>query len=146
MDSVGTSRRELLWATAASALAMPFGVAWAQSVSEDAITPFNFRASDTALADLKRRLGQTRWPERETGAAWEQGPPLTALRDLVDYWRAGYDWRRCEAELARWPQFRTRLDGLGIHFIHVRSRHSGALPIILTHGWPSTILLFRHVI
>ena len=127
MDSMGTSRRELLRAAAASALAMPFGVAWAQTVSEDAITPFTFRASDTALADLMRRLDQTRWPEQETGTAWEQGPPLTGLRNLVDYWRAGYDWRRCEAELARWPQFRTRLDGLNIHFIHVRSRHPGAL-------------------
>jgi epoxide hydrolase len=146
MDSMGTNRREFLGAAVASALAMPFGVAWAQTVSEDAITPFTFRASDTALADLTRRLDQTRWPERDTGTAWEQGPPLTALRNLVDYWRAGYDWRRCEAELARWPQFRTRLDGLNIHFIHVRSRHPGALPIILTHGWPSTILLFRHVI
>jgi hypothetical protein len=100
MDSMGTSRRELLRAAAASALAMPF-VGWAQTVSEDAITPFTFRAPDTALEDLKRRLDQTRWPERETGAAWEQGPPLGALRTLVDYWRTGYDWRRCEAELAR---------------------------------------------
>jgi pimeloyl-ACP methyl ester carboxylesterase len=113
---------------------------------EEAIVPFNYRASDEALADLQRRLEQARWPERETGAGWEQGPPLAKLKDLVAYWRTAYDWRRCEAELNRWPQYKTMIDGLGIHFIHVRSRHSNALPIILTHGWPSTILLFRDVI
>jgi pimeloyl-ACP methyl ester carboxylesterase len=115
-------------------------------VPDGAITPFTFRASDNALADLKRRLDRTRWPDRETATLWEQGPPLAALRDLVDYWRTRYNWRRCEAELSHWPQFKTRLDGLPIHFIHVRSHHQGALPIILTHGWPSTILLFRYVI
>jgi epoxide hydrolase len=113
---------------------------------EEAIVPFNYRASDEALADLQRRLEQARWPERETGAGWEQGPPLAKLKDLVAYWRTAYDWRRCEAELNRWPQYKIMIDGLGIHFIHVRSRHSNALPIILTHGWPSTILLFRDVI
>jgi hypothetical protein len=90
--------------------------------------------------------GNTRWPEKETGAAWEQGPPLTKLQRLVDYWRTDYDWRWCESELNRWPQFRTTIDGLGIHCIHVRSRHPNALPIILTHGWPSTVLLFRDVV
>jgi pimeloyl-ACP methyl ester carboxylesterase len=146
----GMSRRELLAAGAMSvltpSLSSAWSSAWAQSVPDDAIVPYNFRAPDAVLADLKRRLEQTRWPEGETGTGWEQGPPLAALRGLVDYWRGGYDWRKCEVELNRWPHFRTRLDGLGIHFIHVRSRHQDALPILLTHGWPSTILLFRHVI
>jgi epoxide hydrolase len=146
MNSLGMNRRELLVASAASMVALPSWGAWAQAVSDDTATPFTFRASDAALADLKRRLDQTRWPERETAAGWEQGPPLAAVRDLVDHWRSGYDWRRCEADLARWPQFKMRLDGPGIHFIHVRSRHPNALPIVLTHGWPSTILLFRDVI
>jgi len=126
-------------------LALAAGTLRAEA-ADDAITPFSFRASDDALADLRHRLDQTRWPEAETAEGWEQGPPLEKLRALVDDWREAYDWRKGEAELAQWPQFKTTIDGLGIHFIHVRSRHAGALPIILTHGWPSTILLFRHVI
>jgi epoxide hydrolase len=114
--------------------------------NENALVPFTYRASDDALADLRRRLEQTRWPEQETGQGWEQGPALTKLQQLVAYWRTDYDWRRCEAELNRWPQFKITVDGLGIHFIHVRSRHPNALPMILTHGWPSTVLLFRDVI
>jgi epoxide hydrolase len=111
-----------------------------------AIVPFTYRAHDDALADLRQRLTNARWPEKETGTAWEQGPPLTKLQRLVGYWRTDYDWRRCESELNRWPQFKTTIDGLGIHCIHVRSRHPNALPVILTHGWPSTVLLFRDVI
>jgi pimeloyl-ACP methyl ester carboxylesterase len=114
--------------------------------ADGAIVPFTYRAHDDALADLRQRLGNARWPEKETGAAWEQGPPLTKLQRLVGYWRTNYDWRRCESDLNRWPQFKTTIDGLGIHYIHVRSRHSNTLPIILTHGWPSTVLLFRDVI
>ena len=110
------------------------------------MVPFSYRATDAALAELKRRLGQARWPEPATELGWQQGPPLAKLRDLIAYWRGDYDWRRCEAELGAWPQFTTVLDGLAIHFIHVRSRHPKALPMLLTHGWPSTILLFRHVI
>lgn len=108
--------------------------------------PFAYRAPQGALDDLQQRLARTRWPERETGEGWDQGVSLSALQRLVEYWRDGYDWRRCEAELGCWPQFKTRIDGLGIHFIHVRSGHEGALPIILTHGWPSTFLLFRDII
>jgi pimeloyl-ACP methyl ester carboxylesterase len=118
----------------------------AESDAADRITPFAYRASEEALADLRRRLATARWPERETATGWEQGPPLAALQALVAYWRTDYDWRRCEAELARWPQYLTEIDGLPIHFIHVRSGRPDALPIVLTHGWPSTILLFRDVI
>jgi epoxide hydrolase len=145
MSITRTSRREFLLASA-TALALPSLSAYAQAGSEEARVPFTFRASDSALLDLKRRLDQARLPEHETGVGWEQGPPFAALRELVQYWRRGYNWRKCEMELSRWPQFRTKLDGLAIHFIHVRSRHTNALPIVLTHGWPSTILLFRHVI
>src|SRR5262245_17462458 len=110
------------------------------------VIPFSYRASEEALADLKRRLGQAGWPEGEPKVGWEQGPPLAKLQDLIAHWRTQYDWRRCEAELGAWPQFTTDLDGLAIHFLHVRSRHPEALPLLLTHGWPSTVLLFRHVI
>jgi pimeloyl-ACP methyl ester carboxylesterase len=138
------SRRELL--AAAIGVVVLACTPMRARADQEAIIPFIYRASDEALADLRRRLEQTRWPESETGVRWEQGPPLAKLKDLVAYWRTDYNWRRCEAELNRWPQYKTTIDGLGIHFIHVRSRHTNALPIILTHGWPSTILLFRDVI
>jgi pimeloyl-ACP methyl ester carboxylesterase len=110
------------------------------------IVPFAYHAPQKVLDELKQRLAQTRWPERETTNDWSEGVPLEKLRALIDYWRTDYDWRRCEEALNRFPQFRTEIDRLSIHFIHVRSKHPNALPIILTHGWPSTILLFRDVI
>jgi pimeloyl-ACP methyl ester carboxylesterase len=112
----------------------------------DEVAPFTYHAPQTALDDLKQRLAQTRWPERETTNDWSEGVPLEKTRALIDYWQTDYDWRRCEKELNRFPQFRTQIDGLAIHFIHVRSKNPNPLPIILTHGWPSTILLFRDVI
>jgi pimeloyl-ACP methyl ester carboxylesterase len=138
------TRRELL-AGGLGSLVLASAISRTRA-DDNAAVPFTYRAPDGALTDLRRRLEQTRWPEQETGQGWEQGPPLTKLQQLVAYWRTDYDWRRCEAELNRWPQFKTTIDGLGIHFIHVRSRHPNALPIILTHGWPSTVLLFRDVI
>jgi pimeloyl-ACP methyl ester carboxylesterase len=138
------SRRDLLATVAGTATLASMGAA--ASAVADPITPFTYHASDEALHDLKRRLEVTRWPESETGAGWEQGPSLAKLQELALYWRDRYDWRRCEAELNQWPQFKTSIDGLGIHFIHVRSREPNALPIIMTHGWPSTILLFLKVI
>jgi len=110
------------------------------------IIPFSYHAPQSVIDDLKQRLAQTRWPERETANDWSEGVPLEKMHALVDYWQTGHDWRRGEAELNRFPQFRTQIDGLGIHFIHVRSKNPNALPIILTHGWPSTALLFRDVI
>jgi len=110
------------------------------------IVPFVYHAPQSALDDLKQRLTQTRLPERGTTNDWSEGVPLEKLRALVEYWRTDYDWRRCEKALNRFPQFRTKIDGLNIHFIYVRSKHPNALSIILTHGWPSTILLFRDVI
>jgi epoxide hydrolase len=139
-----TTRRELL-AAGVGSLVLTSAPSRAQA-DNNKVASFRYAASDDALADLRRRLEQTRWPEPETGEGWEQGPPLAKLQQLVAYWRTEYDWRRCEAELNQWPQFKTTIDGVGIHFIHVRSRHANALPIVLTHGWPSTILLFRHVI
>src|SRR5690242_14363489 len=106
------------------------------------VTPFTYVAAQSALDDLKYRLEHTRWPEREPVRDWSQGVPLNDLRDLVEYWRKDYDWRRGEAALNRFTQYKTTLDGLSFHFIHVRSKHPNALPIILTHGWPSTIMLF----
>ncbi|WP_303758669.1 epoxide hydrolase family protein [Sphingobium yanoikuyae] len=111
-----------------------------------AVRPFTLAVPQAALDDLHRRLDQTRWPERETGAGWEQGVPIDRLRALVDYWRHGYDWRRCEAMLNGFGQFKTMIDGIDVHFLHIRSRHDGAMPLLLTHGWPGSVIEFHKVI
>jgi len=110
------------------------------------IRPFKVEVPQAALEDLRQRLGMTRWPERETVSDWSQGVPLDKMQALVSYWAQGYDWRAAEARLNAFPQFRTQIDGLGIHFLHVRSKHENALPIILTHGWPGSVFEFLKVI
>lgn len=110
------------------------------------ITPFSVGFPDSALTELRDRLRRTRWPERETVDDWSQGVPLTAIRALCEYWSEDYDWRRCELRLNSLPQFTTRIDGLEIHFLHVRSSSTGATPLLLTHGWPGSILEFLGVI
>ncbi|TWT01651.1 alpha/beta fold hydrolase [Reyranella sp. CPCC 100927] len=110
------------------------------------ITAFTWRAPQSALDDLKRRLDQVRWPEHETVTDWSQGVPLARLRALVEHWRTTYDWRRCEAALNGLGQYKTLIDGLDIHFLHVRSPHANALPIILTHGWPGSVIEFLKAI
>lgn len=110
------------------------------------ITPFRIEVSDHELADLRDRLRRTRWPENETVDDWSQGVPLSYAKDLCGYWADGYDWRRTEGRLNSVPQFRTEIDGLGIHFMHVRSPHDNALPLILSHGWPGSIVEFRKAI
>ena len=112
----------------------------------DAITPFRIEIPESELDGLRQRLRQTRWPDAETVDDWSQGTPLTYTRDLCDYWLEHYDWRACEESLNRFPQFRTDIDGLSIHFLHVRSPHADALPLVMTHGWPGSIVEFRKVI
>jgi pimeloyl-ACP methyl ester carboxylesterase len=110
------------------------------------ITPFEIRAGDDVLADLRGRLRQTRWPEPATAGGWVQGVPLEELQALCGYWADEYDWRAAEARLNRMPQFRTSIDGLGIHFVHARSPHPEAVPLVLTHGWPGSIAEFTKVV
>jgi len=110
------------------------------------VVPFHVDVPQAALDDLQRRLAATRWPDRETVTDWSQGVPLDRLQALVAYWRDGYDWRRAERALNRFPQFRTEIDGLGIHFVHARSKHPDAMPILLTHGWPGSIFELLPVI
>jgi pimeloyl-ACP methyl ester carboxylesterase len=110
------------------------------------ITPFRIDVPDEVLADLHERLRRTRWPEAETVDDWSQGIPLDYVRDLCRYWTDGYDWRRSEARLNAFAQFRTTIDELGIHFVHVRSPQPDALPLIITHGWPGSIVEFHKVI
>jgi pimeloyl-ACP methyl ester carboxylesterase len=110
------------------------------SAAAAAIRPFNVVFPNEALDDMRRRLSAARWPERETVADQSQGVPLATIQDLARYWASEYDWRNCEQRLAAIPQFVTEIDGLDIHFIHVRSPHAGALPVVVTHGWPGSII------
>ena len=112
----------------------------------DQVTPFRIDIPESELHDLRDRLRRTRWPERETVDDWSQGVPLAVIQQLCGYWAEQYDWRATEAKLNERPQFRTEIDGLGIHFLHVRSRHEGALPLIMTHGWPGSIIEFLKTI
>jgi len=104
------------------------------------LAPFRVSVPDSELDDLLRRLRDTRWPERETEPGWAQGVPLEEVRSLCEYWATSYDWRATESRLNGLPQFRTELDGLGIHLIHLRSPHPGALPLLITHGWPGSFV------
>ena len=104
------------------------------------IRPFQVEISDEALADLRRRVVATQWPERETVSDSSQGVPLAPMQELARYWATDYDWRRVEARLQDLPQFMTEIDGLDIHFIHVQSTHENALPLIVNHGWPGSII------
>jgi pimeloyl-ACP methyl ester carboxylesterase len=110
------------------------------------ITPFTVDIADAALHDLQQRLANTRWPEQETSGDWNQGVPLDYTRELADYWTSTYDWRRFEKKLNSWPQFKTSIDGIDIHFIHRRSPHKDALPLIISHGWPGSVAEFHKVI
>src|SRR3989454_3365266 len=111
-----------------------------------AIRPFHVDVPEKALVDLRRRIAATRWPDKETVADQSEGAHLAKLQALVRYWGSGYDWRKAEAKLNALPQFTTNVDGLDIHFIHVRSRHKNALPVIITHGWPGSVLELIKVI
>ncbi len=110
------------------------------------IKPFRIAVSDDVLADLRARLRLTRWPEREVVNDWSQGVPLGWLQDICRHWADTYDWRRREALLNRFTQFVTMIDGLDIHFLHVRSPHAGAMPLVITHGWPGSFVEFHKVI
>jgi len=110
------------------------------AAGDTSIRPFQLRASDEDLADLKRRIETTRWPDRETVDDDTQGVQLATMRTLADYWATEYDWRKIETRLNSFPNFITNIDGLDIHFIHVKSKHADALPIIVTHGWPGSII------
>jgi pimeloyl-ACP methyl ester carboxylesterase len=109
-----------------------------QATENNAIRPFHVNVPETELTELRRRINATRWPERETVTDATQGVQLAFIQALARYWGTDYDWRKCEARLNALPQFITEIDGLDIHFIHVRSKHENALPLIVTHGWPGS--------
>ena len=113
---------------------------------DTAIREFQIKIDDAELEDLRRRLRATRWPDQETVGDWTQGVPLSYVREVCEYWAEKYDWRATEKRLNAFPQFRTEIDGLDFHFIHVRSPHAQAKPLVITHGWPGSIVEFHKVI
>jgi pimeloyl-ACP methyl ester carboxylesterase len=114
--------------------------------TETAIRPFQVSVPDEQLTELRRRITATLWPSKELVADGSQGVQLTMLQKLAAYWATDYDWRKCEAELNALPQFKTEIDGLDIHFVHVKSRHENALPLIITHGWPGSVIEMLEVV
>jgi pimeloyl-ACP methyl ester carboxylesterase len=112
----------------------------AASDGDESVRPFQISFAEAAIVDLRRRVGATQWPERETVADATQGVQLATMRALARYWQADYDWRKVEARLNALPQFTTNIDGLDIHFIHARSKNANALPVIITHGWPGSVI------
>jgi hypothetical protein len=111
-----------------------------ESSGAAAIRPFRLEFAEADLEDMRARIEATRWPEKETVEDESQGVPLALIQELARYWATEYDWRECEAMLNALPQFVTEIDGLDIHFVHVRSRHEDALPLIINHGWPGSII------
>ena len=116
------------------------------TAEDPTIRPFRVNVSEQELADLRRRLALARWPSRELVADASQGVQLATLQELGRYWAADHDWRRCEAKLNALPQFTTEIDGLDVHFIHVKSSHENALPLIITHGWPGSVIEMLEVV
>src|SRR5215212_9320653 len=112
----------------------------AMTTAADAIRPFHINFPEAALVDLRRRIAATQWPERETVNDATQGVQLATIQKLASYWTSGYDWRNVEAKLNSYSNFITNIDGVDIHFIHVRSKHPNAMPVIVTHGWPGSII------
>src|SRR5215210_7079590 len=111
-----------------------------QTTDKTAIRPFHFEVPEAELIELRRRISATRWPDRETVTDASQGVQLATTQALARYWATDYDWRKCEARLKALPHFVTEIDGLDIHFIHVRSKHENALPLIVLHGWPGSVI------
>jgi pimeloyl-ACP methyl ester carboxylesterase len=111
-----------------------------QAADKTAIRPFQINVHEAELTELRRRIQATRWPDRETVTDASQGVQLATMQKLARYWETDYDWRKCEAKLKALPNFTTEIDGLDIHFIHVRSKHANALPLIVTHGWPGSVV------
>jgi len=111
-----------------------------------AIRPYRIDIPQADLDDLRDRLARTRWPDQLPGAGWDYGIALEDAQELAEYWRTGYDWRVHERRLNSFPQFTTQIDGQAVHFLHVRSAEPGALPLIMTHGWPGSVVEFMEVI
>lgn len=139
MSATSLSRRELLATTVAVAAATLLPRTLFAAAGSELIRPFAVNIPQDEIDELRRRIAATRWPDQETVDDQSQGIKLAKLRPLVEYWGAGYNWRKAEAKLNALPQFMTTIDGVDIHFVHVRSRHPNAMPLIMTHGWPGSV-------
>jgi pimeloyl-ACP methyl ester carboxylesterase len=141
-----TSRRSLLGGAAAIGAISALPTMTVAALADPAIRPFHINVPEAALVDLRQRIASTRWPDRELVSDQSQGVRLERIQELVRYWGQDYDWRRAEADLNALPQFVTEIDGLGIQFAHIKSRHADALPLLITHGWPGSIFELTKVI
>jgi pimeloyl-ACP methyl ester carboxylesterase len=140
MSETSPTRRDVLATSAAAGAVSLLSGHSAAAADDNTIRPFRIDVPEEALVDLRRRIAATRWPEKETVADESQGVRLATVQQLAQYWQTSHDWRKVEARLNALPQFVTQIDGLDIHFIHVRSKHENALPMIVTHGWPGSII------
>ena len=145
LDEIDSDRRDFMETAgigivAAGALSLASLQPAVATKSNEVVRPFHFTAPEVDIIDLRRRIKATKWPESETVADHSQGVRLVTVQRIAHYWATNYDWRRCEAKLGALPQFITQIDGLDIHFIHVRSKHENALPLVVTHGWPGSIV------
>jgi pimeloyl-ACP methyl ester carboxylesterase len=140
VESLSFSRRSLLATTVAVGASSLIPSNVSAATEDNAIRSFRINIPEEALIDLRRRLAATRWPDRETVADDSQGVQLATMQELARHWATDYDWRKVEARLNALPQFMTEIDGLDIHFIHIRSKHENALPLIVTHGWPGSVI------
>ena len=139
MPRTSQTRRDVLATTAAAGAATLLSQKMAEA-AEGNSAPFRVDVPEEQLVDLRRRIAATQWPQKETVEDTSQGVQLRTMQQLARYWATEYDWRKVEAKLNALPQFVTEIDGLDIHFIHVRSRHESALPMIVTHGWPGSVI------
>jgi pimeloyl-ACP methyl ester carboxylesterase len=140
MPATSATRRDLIAISATAGAVSLLPTHFAVAVDDNAIRPFRISVPEAELIDLRRRIAATRWPDRETVNDRSQGVQLARLQELVRYWGTDYDWRKAEAKLNALPQFVTTIDDIDIHFIHVRSTHPNALPVIITHGWPGSVI------
>ncbi len=139
--------RVCAWLCVAISVVASDGLSSAQdTTSTSLIRPFQVHVEDNMLDDLKSRLTRTRWPDEIDDAGWDYGVPLKYLRELTEYWQTRYDWRKHESELNSFPQFVTRIDGVELHFLHVKSKHENATPLVLVHGWPGSVWEFHKII
>lgn len=153
MNRTQSLLRQILYIAAMGAIAVSLvGVAAAQNEpvspkqARAPIEPFKIAVADAVLRDLQDRLARTRWPDQIAGTGWEYGVPLAEMQQLVEYWRTAYDWRQQERKLNELDQFVTRIDGLELHFVHVRSKEQNALPLVIVHGWPGSFVEFQKII
>src|SRR5438094_4090708 len=146
MSATSSTRRNILAVSATAGVLSILPAYFVLAADDNTVRSFKINVPEEQLVDLRRRIAATRWPDKETVADQSQGVQLARLQELVRYCGTDYDWRKAEARLNALPQFTTNIDGVDIHFIHVRSKNPNALPVLITHGWPGSVFEFLNVI